>query len=652
MYPPAGWKPEHNQAAYCTDSSAQSAGGGYCQFNRMTYTANASARDQVETYWPAFRAAVSGGNVTSIMCSYNAVTMGGDQAADISGGTPSCANKNYLRGVLREQWGWKDGFVVSDCQAIAIIKAGHGFRTDEDPKAVPKSQIHGNTDKSDYVDAARQAIRASTDFNCGQAYIGFLEDVVVDGSVNESLVDESLTRMYLLMHRLGIFDATQQYGQIGPADIDTPHHRAIAREAAAQALTLLKNEETAAGAKRLLPLKIPSAGHKLAVIGPLANATLGMLSNYHPNADMVPVAMQHSPLQALLSRSPAGAIEYVRGTEVECETPRYCNAADRANISAAAVVAKRADTVLLFLGMNSNGNNGTGRLHGGDGSSESEAKDRFDIALRGVQQELLAAVVAANQRTVVVLMNAGCLAIDASLMPAILEVYYPGELGGEAVADVLTGVVSPAGRLPLTYYPASFVDERPMQEYDTRGHGGITYRFYQKTPLWQFGFGLSYTTFRFALDEQASRLTASTADMHEAHAAYYRRGGGNDPHAPLLCAVNVTNTGTVGSDVVVLGFLRNPTALAAEDHPLKELFSFERLKMLPAGATTQVLLSIPAQVISLVDAAGTERLVAADYPLELGVDGSAEGQAVRGGKLVLTGAARTLFEMPNFSSST
>ena len=225
------------------------------------------------------------------------------------------------------------------------------------------------------------------------------------------------------------------------------------------------------------------------------------------------------------------------------------------------------------------------------------------------------------------------------------------QLGGDAIVNTLFGDNNPGGKTPVTWYPET-ITERSMHDMDLTSGDGLTHLYYSKgDELWPFGFGLSYTTFRFALDEQASRLTASTADMHEAHAAYYRRGGGNDPHAPLLCAVNVTNTGTVGSDVVVLGFLRNPTALAAEDHPLKELFSFERLKMLPAGATTQVLLSIPAQVISLVDAAGTERLVAADYPLELGVDGSAEGQAVRGGKLVLTGAARTLFEMPNFSSS-
>ena len=429
--------------------------------------------------------------------------MGGDHAAAISGGTPSCANSHYLRGVLRNQWGWKDGLVVSDCQAIAIIKAGHGYRTAEDPHAVPKSQIHGHEDQSDYVDAARQAIRASTDFNCGQDYRGFLEDVVVDGSVNESVVDESLFRMYNVMHQLGIVwpvsadTADGVFSDIGPADIDTAHNRAIAKEAILQAITLLKNDE------QTLPLSFTtfmsaqrdtgtdSSSHtndagkqrKLAVLGPLANATLGMLSNYHPNSPgQVPVAMHHSPLQALQARGIQ--FDYVAGSAVECETPHYCNAADRVNISAAASAAANADTVLLFLGMNPNGNNGTGRAFGGQGSSETEAKDRYDIKLRGVQQELLDAIVAANSHVVVVLMNAGCLALNASLVPAVLSVYYPGELGGDAIVDVLGGTVSPAGRLPITYYPAEFVEHRPMQEYDTRAHGGITYRFYEGTPLW------------------------------------------------------------------------------------------------------------------------------------------------------------------------
>ena len=138
-YPPEGWKATDDQAAYCTGAEVESAGGGYCQFNRMTYSANVSARDRVETYWPAFRAAIEGANVSAVMCSYNSVTVGGDQAATISGGTPSCANANYLRNVLRDQWGFGDGLVVSDCQAIAIIKAGHGYRTKEDPHALPKN---------------------------------------------------------------------------------------------------------------------------------------------------------------------------------------------------------------------------------------------------------------------------------------------------------------------------------------------------------------------------------------------------------------------------------------------------------------------------------------------------------------------------------
>ena len=250
------------------------------------------------------------------------------------------------------------------------------------------------------------------------------------------------------------------------ADIDTAHNRAIAREAAAQAITLLKNHE------KTLPLSLATftgnAGNggngkdgeddegetvvmqpqkekrKLAVIGPLANATMGMLSNYHPNSDDVPVAMHHSALQVLRARgaesasfapfystgilniillprqardkhrestqissfyqdrlgtdigktpkkrvSAGVAFEYAVGSAVECETPHYCKGADRANISAAAAAAANADTVLLFLGMNSNGNNGTGAEFGGQGSSETEAKDRYDIKLRGVQQELL-----------------------------------------------------------------------------------------------------------------------------------------------------------------------------------------------------------------------------------------------------------------------
>ena len=320
--------------------------------------------------------------------------------------------------------------------------------------------------------------------------------------------------------------------------------------------------------------------------------------------------------------------------------------------------------------MNPNGNNGTGAEFGGQGSSETEAKDRYDIKLRGVQQELLERVVAANPKTIVVLMNAGCLALNASLVPAVLASYYPGELGGEAIADALSGVVSPAGRLPITYYPAEFTERRPMQEYDVRAHGGITYRFYEGTPLWEFGFGkphnyrchlgcivlkmpaislltgLSYTTFKFALAGPAV-ARASTAEMSAAHRGYYQLGGGADVSA-LAHTITVTNTGGVTSDVVVLGFLRNPNATGPARNPVKELYNFERVKQLQPGASRTVRLSVPAQVLSLVDEHGTERLLPGRHEVEFGVDGAAEGEALTGGAVVLTGPARgeTVFEMP------
>ena len=165
--------------------------------------------------------------------------------------------------------------------------------------------------------------------------------------------------------------------------------------------------------------------------------------------------------------------------------------------------------------------------------------------------------------------------------------------------------------------------------------------------------GLSYTRFRFAVAGPTS-LTASTAAMHAAHREYYLRGGGAEV-SPLVYTVNVTNIGTVASDVVVLGFLRNPLPpLLDEQHsdeaaeappPQKELFNFERLRMLAPGATRQVRLSVPAQVLSLVDGRGTERLRAGQYGVEFGVKGAAEGE-VAVGTLRLVGEDRVVFEMP------
>eukprot|EP01047_Picozoa_sp_COSAG01_P013115 COSAG01_NODE_607_length_14866_cov_60.568633_13_plen_225_part_00 len=207
--------------------------------------------------------------------------------------------------------------------------------------------------------------------------------------------------------------------------------------------------------------------------------------------------------------------------------------------------------------------------------------------------------------------------------------------------QIITGVISPAGRLPITYYDADFVKQRPMQECDVRAHGGITYRHYSGTPLWQFGFGLSYTRFRFEV-VGSSVVTVTTEAMHGAHSSYYAQGGGAIS-SPAIYRVNVTNTGDRASDVVVLGFLRNPAEHG--DAPKKELFNFERVHMLRPGVTEQVTLSVPSQVLSLVDEEGTERLLAGEYTLEFGVEGAAE-EAVATAKLLLFGRPHVMFSMP------
>lgn len=223
----------------------------------------------------------------------------------------------------------------------------------------------------------------------------------------------------------------------------------------------------------------------------------------------------------------------------------------------------------------------------------------------------------ANKNTVVVLIHGAPLTIEwtKAHVPAILDAHYPGELGGDAIFDALYGHHPPAGRLTTTYYPGSINTARNISDMGLRVKGGITYKYYTgDTPLWQFGHGLSYTTFTFEVLGDR-RLRTTTRAMADHHRAYYQSAGAQP--SPAGYRINVTNTGSLASDVVVLGF-------AGSSHPdappNKELFDFARVHLAP-GASTVVQLSIPAPVLSTVDAAGTERILPGHYPIEFGVHG-------------------------------
>jgi beta-glucosidase-like glycosyl hydrolase len=509
--------------------------------DRHHFNAIVEDRDLVEYYWVPFRSCVERAHVQSIMCSYNAVN-----------GVPSCANSLFQNEIARGEWGF-DGFIVSDCGAIGDIMNNHRYTNDTDS-------------------TCKAGVLGGTDLNCGSFYSSNLLAAVNSGAVPQEAVDTAMTRIYRAFIRLGALDPPEMvsYKQLGPPNVDTASARQLAYEAARQLIVLLKNDE------KVLPLDM-SKIQTVAVVGPHGNATQDLLSNYHGTNTLV---NSHSPLQALTQALGREKVKYSRGCNISDN--------DKSGIADAVNVVKSSDVALVFVGL--------------DQSQESEGHDRTILDLPGVQLEFVQSVVATGKPTVVVLINGGPLAIEwiKDNVHAIVEAFYPGEMGGDAIADVLLGKISPGGRLPYTIYPSDFVSKRSMFDMNLRDNGGITYRYYTGDALWEFGFGMSYTTFEYTwmMPEYPRALTTHLA----------AKDGIN-------YTVKVTNTGHMAGDEVVLGFLNNSDH---EDAPIRELFAFERISLDP-GQSEVVYLTVPPEVLSLVDERGVEAIVPGRYGVKIGV---------------------------------
>jgi len=301
---------------------------------------------------------------------------------------------------------------------------------------------------------------------------------------------------------------------------------------------------------------------------------------------------------------------------------------DTSGFSAATALASRVDVAIVFVGLHPG--------QGGGDAREDEGWDRHQLVLPGVQGQLIQAVHGVNPKMVVVMIHGGPLAIEweKANVPAIVDAFYPGELGGEAIARVLTGDVSPAGRLPNTIYPANLVNVRDIHDMGLREKGGITYRYYTGTPLWEFGFGLSYTTFSYTMEPQEREKTVSVDSMVSVHKEYYETLG-KLPNAPAQFTVVVKNTGKVASDNVVLGFVTSKDP----DAPLKELFGYDRVHLRP-GENATVYFSVPPQVLSLVDKNGNEEIRPGVYKISIG-DSLETVEAV----LNVVGTPKTIFSL-------
>jgi beta-glucosidase len=485
--------------------------------DRHHFDARPSTRDLYETYLPAFEALVKEGQVAAVMGAYNRLY-----------GESASASKFLLRDVLRQDWGFK-GYVLSDCWAIVDIWKNH--------KIVATRE-----------EAAALAVKNGTQLECGEEY-STLPAAVRKGLISESEIDKAVTQLFAERMHLGMFDPPEKvrWAAIPYSVNQSPQHDALARRAARESIVLLKNDGILPLSKNL---------KRVAVIGPTADDRMSLLGNYF-GTPAAPVTI----LQGIREALPNAQVVYAPGSDL-VEGRERSDAAPQAQsrhvgekpqLEEALDAARDAEVIVFVGGL-------TSEIEG----EEMEVSypgfaggDRTDLRLPATQRKLLEALHATGKPVVMVLTAGSAMAVDWAQqnLPAIVMAWYPGQRGGNAVADVLFGDTNPAGRLPVTFYKA---DEK-LPAFDDYAMNGRTYRYFEGAPLYPFGHGLSYTTFAY------SGLQLD------------RKGAGAEQ--PLRATLKVRNTGTRAGDEVVQLYLR--PASPKRERALKDLRGFERVTLQP-----------------------------------------------------------------------
>jgi beta-glucosidase len=514
------------------------------ELGRHRFDARVDARDLADTYLPQFEALVREAHVSGIMAAYNRVN-----------GQPAVASRMLLVETLRQKWGF-DGFVVGDCGAVGDVSGGHGAAADDEH-------------------AAALALRAGTDLDCGHSY-HHLAAAADAGLVTKGEIDRALIRLFAVRFRLGLFDppassADRRAFAAGAADakpfVPPPAHRALAREAAQKSLVLLENDGV---------LPIAAGVRRIAVVGSLADDVEALLGNYH-GTPLAPVTLLAGIRAAALTRGIV--VDHARGVTLTGHSG--------AGLAEAVAVARDADLVIAVLGLSP-------RLEGeeGDPDGGNPAGDRRSLDLPGAQPALLAALIGVGKPTVVVLTGGSAIALPkAARRPdAVLMAWYPGEEGGNAVADVLFGDVAPSGRLPITFY-RSVADLPPFSDYRMAGR---TYRYFEGKPLFWFGHGLGYATVAYE---------GLTIDPPAA------QGG------PTILRATVANPGARAVDEVVQIYA-TPRPRLAND-PIRSLVAFRRISLKP-GEHRSVEIALPTAAFAPVDATGNRQLRSGTWELSAG----------------------------------
>jgi beta-glucosidase len=494
----------------------------------------ATWRDVQEIYLEPFRRAVKEAGAMGVMASYNDYD-----------GVPVEASKKFLTDILRQEWGF-NGYVVSDSDAVEFIHTKH--------RTAPT-----------YGDAVRQAVEAGlnirTTFTPPQVYATPLREQIRAGKLSMAIVDERVREILRVKFRLGLFDAPYRDPAAAERTVRAKEHLATAHVAARQSIVLLKNDRAA------LPLDATKL-KKVLIAGPLADNAHGWWSRYAPQQlDFI------TPLAGLRTRLAAAGVEVLFEKGVEAKDAAFPESdlfkepapdAVRAGIAAAVTAAANVDVIVAVLGETD------------DISRESAS--RVSLDLPGYQEELLRALHATGKPVVLVLSNGRPLSINwaARHVPAIVELWFPGEEAGAALADVLFGDVNPSGHLPITFprsagqVPFGFPSRPSAQAKDEGQVAGA---------LFPFGHGLSYTSFNYS----SLRITPERA--------------GADATITVIC--EVTNTGSRAGDDVVQLYLRDDfSSVTTWD---KALRGFARVSLAP-GETKSVTFQLERRHLQLLNA--------------------------------------------------
>lgn len=528
----------------------------YAGVDRMEFDAVVTKYDFADTYFPAFRAAVVDAGAKGVMCAYNSVN-----------GVPMCANDGMTRRLLRDTLGF-DGYVTSDSGAVRGIFEKRHY-----------------TDS--LCDAGRLAIESGTDVNSGGVYHDCLESLVTAHKLNSSVVDDAVRRTLALRFQLGLLDPIddQPYWHVPPTEVNTPAAQQLSLDMTRQSLVLLQNHNAT------LPFrKSGDTIMTLAVLGPHATARAGMLGNYYGqicHGDYAELGCVQTPVDALKLKT--DRVLYARGCNM--------NDTSTAGFADALAAVKQADAVVLFLGI--------------DTTIEREAADRETIELPAVQLQLLKSVRRLGKPTVVVLFNGGVIGAEEIVLhtDSLVEAFYPGVYGAQAVADVLFGDHNPGGKLPVTMYRSNYVDSVSMTSMSMTAYPGRSYRYYKEVPVFPFGFGLSYTTFSLA---SADSSRTRTGELHPG--SDFSRVQTVTADVSAKYTVMVSNDGDFAGDEVVLAFFRPLSTDATGPATLlnQQLFDYERVHLAPQEVV-ELEFSVTDVTLALVDDAGNLTLFPGFY---------------------------------------